>query len=137
VNTRYIAEELRMSHWAGIMRNRQESGLSIRAYCETAGFHENVYYYWQRKLREAACKVLSDKTSELIFKPQNEAVKDDKSIVPSDPRAPHGWAICEATETKEKGKSLPIEIGGCRVLADSDVNPELLAKVCRVLLSLC
>lgn len=40
------------------MRERIESGLSIRAYCKNAGFHENVYYYWQRKLRQAACEQL-------------------------------------------------------------------------------
>jgi hypothetical protein len=55
MNTREIAAEYRLTHWAGIMRDRAESGLSIKAYCENAGFHENVYYYWQRKLREAAC----------------------------------------------------------------------------------
>jgi hypothetical protein len=37
------------------MRERKESGLSIRAYCESAGYHENIYYYWQRKVREAVC----------------------------------------------------------------------------------
>jgi len=59
MNTRYIAEEHRLAHWASIMRERAESGLSIRAYCESAGFHENCYYYWQRKLREAACEELA------------------------------------------------------------------------------
>jgi transposase-like protein len=59
MNTRAIADEYRLAHWAQIVRERQESGLSIKTYCESAGFHENVYYYWQRKLREAACKELS------------------------------------------------------------------------------
>jgi len=54
MNTRQLAVEYRLSHWAGIMRERMESGLSVRAFCENAGFHENNYYYWQRKLREAA-----------------------------------------------------------------------------------
>jgi len=59
MNTRYIAEEHRLAHWAGIMRDRAESGLSIRAYCESAGFHENNYYYWQKRLREAACEEMA------------------------------------------------------------------------------
>jgi hypothetical protein len=54
MNTREIAAEYRLSHWAGIMRERSESGLSVRAFCKNAGFHENIYFYWQRKLREAA-----------------------------------------------------------------------------------
>ena len=58
MNTRGLTSEFRMAHWAGIRRDRQESGLSVRAYCESAGFHENSYYYWQKKLREAACTEL-------------------------------------------------------------------------------
>jgi len=59
VNTRAIAAEYRLAHWAQIVQERQKSGLSIKLYCENAGFHENIYYYWQRKLREAACRELS------------------------------------------------------------------------------
>ena len=59
MDTKKIALEYRMSHWAQIMQNRIKSGLSIKAFCEKAGFHENIYYYWQRKLREAACEELA------------------------------------------------------------------------------
>ena len=55
MNTRKIAVEYRLSHWANIMQKRSESGLSVREFCEQEGFHENIYFYWQRKLREAAC----------------------------------------------------------------------------------
>jgi hypothetical protein len=55
MNTREIAEEYRLSHWARIMQERQESGLSIKAFCRKAGFHENRYFYWQKRIREAAC----------------------------------------------------------------------------------
>ena len=59
METRKIAAEYRLTHWAGIMSKRQESGLSIKAFCENAGIHENTYFYWQRKLREATCNKLS------------------------------------------------------------------------------
>ena len=55
MNTRSIAAEYRLAHWAGIMNERRESGLSVRAFCENAGIHENTYFYWQKRLREAAC----------------------------------------------------------------------------------
>lgn len=54
MKTRQITAEYREAHWAQIMQERRESGQSIRAYCKGAEIHENVYYYWQRKLREAA-----------------------------------------------------------------------------------
>ena len=59
MNTRQIAAEYRLAYWAQIMQNQSESGLSIRAFCEQSGFHENTYFYWQKKLREAACEELS------------------------------------------------------------------------------
>ena len=55
MNTRDIASEYRLAHWAQVMRERTDRGLSIRAYCAETGIHENTYFYWQRKLREAAC----------------------------------------------------------------------------------
>ena len=120
MNTREIAAELRLSHWAKIMQDRNESGLSIKEYCKTAGFHENIYFYWQRKLREAACQ-------NLLPNPQAETACPDKTSVPG------GWAVCETTITTAKDKPLTIEVGGCKVLADADVDPELLLKVCRAL----
>ena len=98
--------------------------MSVRAYCEAEGFRENMYYYWQRKLREAACTCIA------IAQPAVVATHNESSIVPK------GWAICGSTKTADEGKTLPIEIGGCRVLAGLDVDPQLLAKVCRVLVSL-
>jgi len=64
MNTKAIKEEYRLAHWAGIISERRGSGLSIKAYCKNAGFHSNIYYYWQRKLREAACEELGKAGSE-------------------------------------------------------------------------
>lgn len=123
MDTREIAVAYRLAHWAGILRERQASGRSIRAYCKSEGICENVYYYWQRKLREAACQE------------SNPAEKDksQESVVPS------GWtAICEPTHdaATEQG-TVSIEIGKCCVKVDSGVSVEQLEKVCRVLMKLC
>ena len=59
MDTRKIAADYRLAHWAQVMQDREASGLSVRAYCLHAGFHENNYYYWQRKLREASCEELA------------------------------------------------------------------------------
>ena len=39
MNTREIASEYRLAHWAQAMQDRTDRGLSIRAYCEEAGIH--------------------------------------------------------------------------------------------------
>jgi hypothetical protein len=58
MNTREIAAEYRLSQWAVKLQERNASGLSIREYCRRSQMKESVYYYWQRKLREAACEEL-------------------------------------------------------------------------------
>ena len=59
MNTREIAAEYRLAHWTQVIRERSESGQSIKAFCEEAGIRENTYFYWQKKLREAACEQLA------------------------------------------------------------------------------
>jgi putative transposase len=113
INTREIAAGYRLGHWAEIVRERSESGLTIKAFCESAGLHENTYFYWQRKLRESACEM---------------------TVAGALP-APGGWTAAVPT-TDAVSRTLPIEIGKCRVLADRDTDEKLLAKVCRVLASL-
>lgn len=46
MDTREIAKEYRLSHWARIMQERCTRGISIKAYCQESGMHENVYYYY-------------------------------------------------------------------------------------------
>ena len=64
MNTRTIAAEYRLQHWAEIIRKQHESGLSIREYCKSSEIPEWQYYYWQKKLREAACEKLMKVQSE-------------------------------------------------------------------------
>jgi transposase-like protein len=109
------------------MQERQVSGQNIREYCETHGIHENVYYYWQRKLRCAAVEKLSF--------PQVTAPQAAKKTL----TVPNGWAVCEelSSETTDAKQTLTIEIGGFRVPITADTDPELLKKICGVLKSLC
>ena len=122
-NMREIATEYRLSHWTGIVQERNASGLSIKAYCTSVGIRPNVYFYWQRKLREAACQELLP-----------AAVSGGSKAV-----IPNGWAMCEVTQTpvSTNESELTIEIGKSRITAKANVNLELLNNVCRILMSLC
>ena len=121
VDTRKIAKELRLSHWAQIIREKNQRGLSAAAYCKEIGISKNTYFYWQKKIREAMCEEL------LAQQPVEPIVADN---------ATQSWTVCEVAPTTDN-KTLPIEINGCRILASVDTSPELLAKACKVLMSLC
>jgi hypothetical protein len=137
MDTRNIAKEYRMTHWAGIMRERNESGKSIKSFCETEEIPQNVYYYWQRRLREAACQhILSD--THVHESPVRAVVASDLPV-----QAPT-WSLCSVTESTDlpspvsDGKAdITIEIGKSRVKANTNTDLKLLGDVCRILMTLC
>ncbi len=72
---------------------------------------------------------------------QPEVYSESTELVPIEaagpqPSVPTGWAVCTATEPKSTvtiGRTLPIEIGNCRVMANADTDPDLLLRVCKTL----
>ena len=49
-----IRRQVRLSQWSAMVSEREESGLSVKAYCKQTGIAAKTYYYRLRKLREAA-----------------------------------------------------------------------------------
>lgn len=117
MDTKKIASEYRLTQWAKIIQARQESGKSIKDFCEESGIERNAYFYWQRKLRKAACTELA-----ISEKP--------------DSPVPSGWMQLAPVQIQQLKASLEIEISGCHVAVTTDTDPELLKKVCRILRSL-
>jgi len=129
MNTSAIAAEYRLAYWAGIIQERRDSGLSIKAFCEKAGFHENIYFYWQRKLREASCEQL--------------AVIGKKSTATG--VAPSGFTEIRISESLRpqfrpeatSSGCLYIEVGGVRITADGAYSPTKLAELLKGMMPLC
>lgn len=51
-----VRDEYRLQNWAQIIRERQESGLTNKEFCAQRGITEKKYYYWLRRVREAAAE---------------------------------------------------------------------------------
>lgn len=119
MDTRKVASEYRMMQWAQRLQEKREKGQSVEEFCVAEGVSRNTYFYWQRKLREAACTELARRDSE-----------SDKGL------APNGWTrLGPATEAPTE-HVITIEISGCKVAATASTDTELLAQVCRMLKSL-
>lgn len=114
MDTQRVAEEYRMSQWAQVIRERQQSNLTIKEFCETRGIGRHAFFYWQRKLRQAVCMSLSEQ------EPEN--------------RAPEGWL--QLSPNRQTVPTLDIEIGGCHISVNAGTDPELLKSVCRILRAL-
>ena len=119
MDTRKVASEYRLAHWSQRLQAKAHSGQSIKDFCATEGVSRNTYFYWQRKLREAACTELASREREL-----------GTSLVPN------GWSRLEAAEPNLVGAEMTIEVNGCRISVSLGTDPNLLATVCRTLKSL-
>lgn len=112
MSTRKMTDSLRLSHWSQILRDRANSGLSVRAYCAKESIHENTYFYWQKKLREIVgnqIKSLQTVGIQENLSHQNFVeVKLDEDMHQIKPMASN-YQSCE----------VKIEISGTRVSADS------------------
>ena len=49
-----VRDDLRLQNWTEVIRSKQESGLTNREFCAQHGIAEKTYYYWLRKVRQAA-----------------------------------------------------------------------------------
>jgi transposase-like protein len=116
-----------MSHWAQIMRERKESRLSIKAFCENAGFHENIYYYWQRKLRETTYK----KIVRIEGETTNLAPVGFAEIkLREDPAPPLSAIVARQSQ-------ICVEVGRIRVTADSEYPINKLTDLLRDVIRSC
>ena len=69
-----IKQEYQLQQWAGMVRDRQESGLTIRQWCEERGITEHTYYYRLKRIRRAACSALEEQQSQVLAElPLNNA----------------------------------------------------------------
>ena len=117
MDTQKVAAGYRLSQWAQVIQTRLDSGQSIKDFCQAAGISRNAYFYWQQKLRKAACTEL-------------EKSEEPRNLVPN------GWVQLAPPQPQQMKATLDIEISGCHVTANADTDPELLKKVCRALRSL-
>jgi len=116
MDTREVAAEYRMAKWAQTIQARKQCGQSIKEFCKSSGISRNAYFYWQRKLRAAACSEI-----------QETASKESNCLIPN------GWAQLKSMKTD---RAVTIEVSGCRITTTAETDLELLAKVCRALRSL-
>ena len=55
-----VKREFQLQQWSGMVQERMESGLSVKAWCSEREITEHVYYYRLRQLRLAACQALQE-----------------------------------------------------------------------------
>jgi putative transposase len=120
MNTRKATAEYRMAQWAQIIQTRVERGQNIRDFCAAEGISRNAYFYWQKKLREAACTELARR--------ETKAHADIGG---------GGWTQIEQRKAQDEESAISIDVCGYRIAVRAGTDLDLLAAVCRTLKTLC
>ena len=85
-----IRKQVRLSQWSEMVREREESGLSIREFCAGKAISPKTYYYRLRKLREAAIEPSRSIPAELSLEPTLQRLRSPEMPIlkPSERRCP-------------------------------------------------
>lgn len=59
MDTQLITTQMRHRSWMEDYAQQQESGLTVKAWCQEKGITQKTFYYRLRVLREEACSLLS------------------------------------------------------------------------------
>lgn len=106
-----IRQQVRLNQWSAMVQEREDSGLSVKAFCKQAGIATKTYYYRLRRLREAAIQ----KTQMGTLQPTTS----QPELVQYTP--PTGY-ICDPTS-----QSIVIRTSSTTVEIPMNTNPEVVA----------
>ena len=120
MDTKKLTKQVQLKRWAEILRERTESGQTIKAWCLENEIHEKTYYYWQRKLRETVCNELSNNAPATFLE-----IKPIETLP--------GYSA----RSSESKNQLKVEVGSIRITADSTYPPGQLAALLRDLVRSC
>lgn len=76
MDTKLATTNIRLSQWNAIIQDRIHSGLTVDEYCEDKDITRNMYYYWLRKVKEAAIEACPETFAELF---PTEIISDTES----------------------------------------------------------
>jgi len=117
MDTRTTTNKIRLTHWVKVIQERNDSGLSIKAYCKKTGIHESSYYYWLKKLRESACAEITK---------YQEASNQTQRIF-TQVQLPANQALPLRSNIEEN--QICVEINGVRIIAGSGYPIERLTEL--------
>lgn len=74
MNAYEMKQQVSMQKWQQIILDQKATGMSVDAYCEKESLSRNSFYYWQRKIRDAACTALEASDTNEVAKRRDEPV---------------------------------------------------------------
>ena len=101
-----VRDQVRIQEWMQLIRERNDSGMTIKAWCETKGLSENQYYYWLRKIRKTACTALENRSDKAPLVREDGPVFAKVTVLPQTPMTTSGITIHMSSANIHIGKDV-------------------------------
>jgi transposase-like protein len=62
-----MTQPIKQEKWQRLFSEQEESGESVAGFCRARGVREALFYYWKKRLREAAVSLSSLNNSAFVF----------------------------------------------------------------------
>lgn len=102
---------VRLAHWAKLIQQCNESGLSKKAWCEQNKINEKSFYYWQRCVRKA----LYDQQTSLTAMETTTSFVEVPTI--------------RGANTKIESVAAVIHMKGCQIELSNSASREFLSQL--------
>src|SRR5690554_2600784 len=111
MNAKNMKTKYNLKQWHLIVQDCRNSGMKVDDWSKQNDINRNSYYYWYKKIREAACEALAE---------SNVAVSPSFASVPMNVIEP----ISEVYQ-----ESLNISIGKAKIEVTKNTSPDILRMV--------
>lgn len=114
-----MKNEMKLVEWTRLIEQRVKSGKTIKAWCEAQGIRRRLYYYWQRRVREAAVKNVA------IFYPgiTNSPIIEEATSLPMVENATPEFARIEIKNTGSiLAMSIRAGMAECEIYNGADID---------------
>ena len=115
MNAKNMKTEYNLKQWHLIIQDCRNSGMKVDDWCKQNDVNRNSYYYWYRRVRDAACEALTE---------SKVAVSPSFASVPMN--------VIEPINDVYQG-SLSISIGKAKIKVTENTSPDILRMVLGVL----
>lgn len=117
MDTKLATTKVRLESWTNIIRERSASGQNVKVWCKENNIPEGQYYYWLRRVKEAALTASGSRTVEICMPGQEPSVTEPS--ISSD----HA-----GTSTED---AILIQVRDVTISAGSAVSEDLLTRAIR------
>lgn len=120
MNVRSAKRKLCIQQWQEIIRDRNNSGLTIDEYCNQNGISRNAYFYWLRLIREEALKPQQETSGfvELSLPAENNNEIPAVTVIPV---------------PEQENSQLILSVNGVTIQVTDNTSSALLARTIEVI----